>query len=142
MLAAHLTPENHLELLDRARHKSKREIEEFLANRAPKPEVRAAVWKLPRTRDAVELRNRSAEGPDESQFRVAARMAQGTPDGMLPSFTLGSSASCPPPQVSRGLLNLHLAGGLFGGLTRPGTATGRYDVRSSSSCRPLCGTGS
>ena len=50
VLAAHLTPENHLELLDRARHKSKLEIEEFLANRAPKPEVRAAVWKLPRTR--------------------------------------------------------------------------------------------
>ena len=40
--------------------------------------------------DAVELRNRCAEGPDESQFRVASRLLQGTPDGMLPSFTLAS----------------------------------------------------
>ncbi len=38
--------------------------------------------------DAVELRNRCAEGPDESQFR--ARIAQGTPDGMLPSFVFAS----------------------------------------------------
>ena len=36
LLAAHLTPKNHVELLDRARHKSKREIEELLADRAPK----------------------------------------------------------------------------------------------------------
>ena len=40
--------------------------------------------------DAVELRNRCAEGPDESQFRVASRLLQGTPDGMLPSFSLAS----------------------------------------------------
>ena len=40
--------------------------------------------------DAVEPRNRCAEGPDDSQFRVASRMAQGTPDGMLPSFVLAS----------------------------------------------------
>ncbi len=40
--------------------------------------------------DAVELRNRCAEGPDDSQFRVASRMAQGTPDGMLPSFARAS----------------------------------------------------
>ncbi len=40
--------------------------------------------------DAVELRNRCAEGPDDSQFRVASRMVQGTPDGMLPSFALAS----------------------------------------------------
>ena len=45
--------------------------------------------------DAVELRNRCAEGPDESQFRVASRMLQGTPDGMLPSFALASA-----PQVA------------------------------------------
>ena len=40
--------------------------------------------------DAVELRNRCAEGPDESQFRVASRILQGTPDGMLRSFALAS----------------------------------------------------
>ena len=49
LLAAHLTPEIHVELLDRARHKSKREIEELLADRAPKPEVKALVRKLPET---------------------------------------------------------------------------------------------
>ena len=35
LLAPRLTPENHVELLDLARHKSKRAIEELLADRAP-----------------------------------------------------------------------------------------------------------
>ncbi len=50
LLAPHLTPENQTQLLDLARHKSKRAIEELLAARAPRPEVRALVRKLPETR--------------------------------------------------------------------------------------------
>ena len=47
LLAPRLTPENHVELLDLARHKSKRAIEELLAHRAPKPDVPGQVRKLP-----------------------------------------------------------------------------------------------
>ena len=50
LLASHLTPENHSDLLDRAKHKSKRAIEELLAARAPKPEVKALVRRLPETK--------------------------------------------------------------------------------------------
>ena len=47
LLAPHLTPQNHVELLDRARHQSKRAIEEFLADRAPKPDAPPIVRRLP-----------------------------------------------------------------------------------------------
>ncbi len=47
LLAPHLTRENQGELLERARHKSKRAIEEMLADRAPKPDVPALVRRLP-----------------------------------------------------------------------------------------------
>jgi hypothetical protein len=47
LLAPHLTPSNHVELLDLARHKSKRAIEELLADRAPKPDAPSFVRRLP-----------------------------------------------------------------------------------------------
>src|ERR687892_1363688 len=47
LLTAHLTPENHRELLERARHKSKREVEELVARLRPQPPVPSAVRRLP-----------------------------------------------------------------------------------------------
>ncbi|MBI3974886.1 MAG: hypothetical protein HY334_00665, partial [Armatimonadetes bacterium] len=47
LLAAHLTPENHRELLDASRHKSKRQVEEFVARLRPQPPVRPSVRRLP-----------------------------------------------------------------------------------------------
>jgi hypothetical protein len=47
LLAPHLTPGNCVELLDRARHRSKRAIEEMLADRAPKPDASSFVRRLP-----------------------------------------------------------------------------------------------
>ncbi len=52
LLAPVLTPENHEELLERARHKSKRAIEVLLADRAPKPDVPPQVRQLPYPRRA------------------------------------------------------------------------------------------
>ncbi len=46
LLAPHLTLENHVQLLGRSRHRTKREIERFLADLSPKPDVRSAVRKL------------------------------------------------------------------------------------------------
>jgi hypothetical protein len=47
LLAPHLTPENHAEVLAQAARKSKREIEELVARLAPQPPVAATIRKLP-----------------------------------------------------------------------------------------------
>ena len=49
-LAPHLTPENREALLARAACKSKREIEELVAELAPRPDAPAAMRKLPERR--------------------------------------------------------------------------------------------
>ena len=56
LLAPTLTPENHAELLDLARHKSKRAIERILADRAPKPDVPARIRQLPNPRAVPAVR--------------------------------------------------------------------------------------
>jgi len=47
LLAQHLTPENHLEILEAARHKSKREVEHLVASLHPQSDVPSVVRKLP-----------------------------------------------------------------------------------------------
>src|SRR5688500_16818523 len=47
LLEPHLTPENHWDVLDAARHKSKRAIEELVARLHPQPDVVPSVRKLP-----------------------------------------------------------------------------------------------
>ncbi len=46
LLAPHLAPENHRALLDLARHKSKRQVEELVARLRPQPPVPSSVRKL------------------------------------------------------------------------------------------------
>ena len=47
LLSAHLTADNHLGLLNEARHKSKRDVEHIVARLRPQPAVPAVVRKLP-----------------------------------------------------------------------------------------------
>ncbi len=47
VLATHLTKENHVELLDRARHRTRNAIEEIVADLAPKPDAPSLVRRLP-----------------------------------------------------------------------------------------------
>ena len=47
LLAPHLTPENRDTLLRRSTHRSKREIEELIAEFAPREDVRSLIRKLP-----------------------------------------------------------------------------------------------
>ena len=73
-LAPHLTLENRDALLERAVHKSKREIEELVAELAPQPDARSLMRKLPeRPARALEL------GPD----RVRSRPLELGPDRVL-----------------------------------------------------------
>ena len=46
-LAPHLTPENREDILERAAHRSKREIEELVAELSPRPDAPAVMRKLP-----------------------------------------------------------------------------------------------
>ena len=48
-LGAHLTESNHQALLDRAKHKSSREIEVLVAQIAPRPDVPSRIRTLPRS---------------------------------------------------------------------------------------------
>ena len=47
LLAPLLTPQNHLELLEAAHHKSKRDVEELVARTRPRPDAPAAIRKIP-----------------------------------------------------------------------------------------------
>lgn len=81
LLAAHLTPENHRELLDAARHKSKREVEAMVAQLRPLPPVPSSVRKLP----AVPRPFASAVAPP-------------VPDLLAPEPELTVPASAPPSE--------------------------------------------
>ena len=69
LLSPHLTTENHAELLAAASYKSRREVEELLARRAPRPEVPPLIRKLPL---ASPLPRQAARG----QGRIVAPPAQ------------------------------------------------------------------
>jgi hypothetical protein len=71
-LAPHLTRENREAILERAAHRSKREIEEQIAEIAPRPDVPEIVRKLPE--------RRSGEGLDRAPAPVP--MLELRPDGV------------------------------------------------------------
>lgn len=53
LLAPHLNPDNHKQLLAAAAHMSKRQVEELVARHFPQPEVPASIRKLPVPKPAV-----------------------------------------------------------------------------------------
>jgi hypothetical protein len=67
LLAPHLTPANHREVLDSARGKKKPEIEAIVARLSPRPDVPASVRKLPAPRPSAFLPVEApVVAPDES----------------------------------------------------------------------------
>ena len=87
LLAPVLTPENHQELLELARHQSKRAIEVLLADRAPKPDVPARVRQLPdpRPAPAVRLPSEMARPTPETETRSRIPAPQLRAPGPAPS---------------------------------------------------------
>jgi hypothetical protein len=53
LLAPHLTVANHIEVLDAAHYKSKRDVEQLVARLRPQPDVPAIVRKLPAPRNTI-----------------------------------------------------------------------------------------
>jgi hypothetical protein len=74
LLAPHLTDKNCEGLLDRATHKTKKQIEEIVAELVPKPDVPATIRKLPTPALAplVQLCPERVEPPSSSPLPAAA----------------------------------------------------------------------
>ena len=67
-LAAHLTEDNHKEVLNRAKHRSMREIERLIAEIAPRPDVPASIRALPIRKTEGRLAiDTAAESPTSPQ---------------------------------------------------------------------------
>ena len=77
LLGAHLTEENHRELLVRARHRSKRQIEKLVAEIAPKPDAPSRVVALPRPVAAPATRP-AATPADAQEVHAPDRVDQPT----------------------------------------------------------------
>ena len=72
LLAPHLTSPNHQEVLDDARHKSKREVEELVARLRPQPAVPATIRKLPSPQAAPPLLDGADAGASAATSIVSA----------------------------------------------------------------------
>jgi hypothetical protein len=66
LLGPHLTQANHFEVLERARSRSKRELELLVAELAPKPDVPSVVRTLPGARPAARAMSPAAAEPGPS----------------------------------------------------------------------------
>jgi 5-methylcytosine-specific restriction endonuclease McrA len=117
LLAPHLTPENHLELLSEAAGKSKRQIEELVAGRFPQPDAPTRIRKLPAPRqEAPALREVVPAGPgapargnggsvhsESSLFEAATGSAptDAAPPPDKEGSALPRTATAPPPAAVR-----------------------------------------
>jgi hypothetical protein len=72
-LAPHLTPGNAEALLRRAVHKSKRQIEELVAELAPRPDAPTIVRRLPERREDTSPGGRTQLGPDRVESLALKR---------------------------------------------------------------------
>ncbi|MBI2247441.1 MAG: HNH endonuclease [Armatimonadetes bacterium] len=87
LLAAHLTQENHHEVLDMAQHKSKRQVEELLARLRPQLLVPSSIRRLP-------TRTHTAVSP---QAQHEAQASQPTHDGQGVAVAGPPSSAFTPP---------------------------------------------
>jgi 5-methylcytosine-specific restriction endonuclease McrA len=79
LLAPLLTPQNHVELLDAARYKSKREIEQLVAQVRPRPDAPTVIRKLPEPKPPAPsgVGELTVEGRDLRVSRDGANPAAG-----------------------------------------------------------------
>lgn len=97
LLAPHLTRENRDDLLRRASHRSKRQVEELVAELSPRPDVRPQIRKVPE-RAILTARLRD----DESVTAGPSRSSQTKPPIELRPDGVGEQAApAPAPQPAR-----------------------------------------
>jgi hypothetical protein len=95
LLAPHLTPDNHVELMERARHQSKRAIEALLADRAPKPDAASLVRRLPQSKPTADA---PIAPTDSASSRPVAEPARAAGSGTTAPLR---AAPIPPASVTR-----------------------------------------
>jgi hypothetical protein len=99
LLAPHLTKDNHGDILARATHRSRREVEELIATHFPRPDVVASIRKVPeRTRVASGFDGTIVGAPGSPALVVRSedqRRAIGVTEAVRGGAE--SSASSPPP---------------------------------------------
>jgi hypothetical protein len=94
LLAPHLTPQNRDEVLRRAAHRSKRQVEELVAELSPRPDAKAQARRLPERARVTAPSEGAAAGPlCPSQPPIELR-----PDGVGDT---AASASRPMPMPMR-----------------------------------------
>ncbi len=69
LLSAHLTADNHRDVLNEARHKSKRDVEHIVARLRPQPAVPATVRKLPEPTASEHPSRRRQSSPASTTMR-------------------------------------------------------------------------
>jgi hypothetical protein len=102
LLAPLFREENHVQLLERARRMTKRQIEALVAELAPKPDVPASVRKLP---DAPRSCEADAVGPQLALVSAAVAVSQAASSSIRePVFSghVAGSAVAPLPARTRG----------------------------------------
>jgi hypothetical protein len=87
LLAPHLTPENRETLLRRATHKSKREVEELLAELEPRPDAPALIRKLPDRRGSAATRS----------SQTTSSSSAGSPPAATCEYPVLLASPSPPP---------------------------------------------
>ena len=101
LLGPYLTPDNHVQLLERARGKSKRDVERLVAEIAPKPDVPNQLRKLPQrgaqtteamARAASSVRPDRADRPTTRTCRTAAAEPS-SPDPSSPETAAPETAA-------------------------------------------------
>jgi hypothetical protein len=103
-LVPHLTVENRQAVLKRATHKSKRQIEELVAELEPRPDARARIRKLPERRAMAHPASTSGSGSASGGSRCAEVRPDAAP---LPRDLTGLGRDTgPKPQLCPGRVGL------------------------------------
>ena len=95
-LKAHLTPENHRDVLEQAKRKSTRQIEQLVARLAPQPDVPSRIRKLP---DRAPTGGEAAAGDGAGSEPQRAADAPGAGERPPPDPPQGANDTVPPPEA-------------------------------------------
>jgi len=80
VISKHLTEANHEEVLARATHKSKRQLEDLVAELAPKPDVPPTIRKRPKPKAPSESSKASDESREEPQKNEPTTVGPAAPE--------------------------------------------------------------
>src|SRR6478735_203260 len=100
-LAPHLTADNASELMDACRGKTRRQVEELLAQRFPRPDVREQIRRLP-ARTAVAVAVAEQPSPVAQGGESLAQLAGAFETSSGPIFGQSSTISANPPSPAMG----------------------------------------